>query len=435
MGLARPEAWWAPSLPAARPAVLVAGERADARWDPLVACLAGYILTSVGRVHQLFSVLEVLRPALLTGLVAMVLYARDPTPVRRLQELPRATTALVGALFFWMVLTIPGALSEGTSFHLVLDNFLKTALMCVITIGAVRGPRDVERLAGAYLAGTATYAAVVLSRFDPGPGEDWRLGDLYYYDANDFATLAVTAMPLGLHFLRAGHRLAVRVGAVVALAVLLVGFVRSGSRGGFIAIVAVGAFVLVRYSPIPAGRRLAAAALAAAVVAGSASEQYWEQMGTITSDADYNRTDESGRIQIWARGLGYMRDHPVFGVGAGNFQAAEGLLSPFAERQQFGVGVRWNAAHNTFIQAGAELGVPGLILFAGVIACAFLAVRRARRSGAVLAPAITASLVGFVVGAFFLSLAYSEILYTLVALAAGLQKASATDGLRVPGDE
>ena len=42
---------------------------------------------------------------------------------------------------------------------------------------------------------------------------------------------------------------------------------------------------------------------------------------------------------------------------------------------------------------------------------------------------LTASLIGFVVGAFFLSLAYTEMLYTLIALAVGLQKvAHAPDG-------
>ena len=38
--------------------------------------------------------------------------------------------------------------------------------------------------------------------------------------------------------------------------------------------------------------------------------------------------------------------------------------------------------------------------------------------------ALTASLLGFVVGSFFLSLAYSEMLYTLVALSVGVQKVS-----------
>jgi hypothetical protein len=48
-----------------------------------------------------------------------------------------------------------------------------------------------------------------------------------------------------------------------------------------------------------------------------------------------------------------------------------------------------------------------------------------------LAPALTASLIGFVVGAFFLSLAYSEILFTLVALAVGLQKVTVPASPRV----
>jgi O-antigen ligase len=93
---------------------------------------------------------------------------------------------------------------------------------------------------------------------------------------------------------------------------------------------------------------------------------------------------------------------------------------------------RWNAAHNSFIQIGAELGVVGLLLFVAIIASAFVALRRSRprdRDGVdpqdrrtQLSQVLTASLIGFVVGAVFLSLAYSEMLYTLVALAVGLRK-------------
>jgi O-antigen ligase len=150
------------------------------------------------------------------------------------------------------------------------------------------------------------------------------------------------------------------------------------------------------------------------------------------ADSDYNRTEESGRLEIWERGLTYMLDHPLFGVGANNFSTAEGTLSPFAERQQFGIGVRWNAPHNSFVQVGAELGFPGLILFVALIGSAFSTLSRAgrrhgrsvtaRRGGPPLARALTASLFGFVVGASFLSLAYGEMLYTLVAFAVGLRK-------------
>jgi O-antigen ligase len=167
-------------------------------------------------------------------------------------------------------------------------------------------------------------------------------------------------------------------------------------------------------------------------VVGTASNQYWEQMGTIVSDTDYNRTEETGRLQIWSRGIGYMLANPLFGVGPSNFQSAEGTLSPYAERQQFGVGVRWNAAHNSYIQVGAELGLVGLALFVAVIASALVGLHRARLPADAgdgprdrrrqLNEVLTASLIGFVVGAFFLSLAYSDMLYTLVAMAVAMRK-------------
>ena len=122
----------------------------------------------------------------------------------------------------------------------------------------------------------------------------------------------------------------------------------------------------------------------------------------------------------------------MLGVGVNNFPVAEGTISPLARRQERGIGVRWGAAHNSFIQVGAELGIPGLLLFVGVIASAFASLarvaRNARRTGPAgigvsrLAQSLMAALVGFVAGAFFLSLAYADMLYTLVALAIALAK-------------
>jgi probable O-glycosylation ligase (exosortase A-associated) len=416
-----------PARSASRPT-----DPSDPKWDLLLLCVAGYLLTAVGRVHQLFPALDLLRPAMLTGALAILLYLRDPRPERRASHLALPTTKYLFALLFWMVLSIPGSLSQSTSFEMVFDNFVKTVLMYVVAVGAVRGIRDVERLAATYLVAAIVYASVVIARFDPGAGPDWRLGRLYYYDANDLATFLVTAMPFGLYFLHNAQRRLARVLTAVALAVLTVAFVRTGSRGGFIALVAMAGFIVVRYSAIPLRRRVAATVLVAGVVMATASDQYWEQMGTIMSDADYNRTDETGRMQIWSRGLDYMLQYPLLGVGPNNFPVAEGRLSPFADRQQFGVGVRWSAAHNAYIQVGAELGVIGLVLFVAVIASAFVALRRSgpRDRTSVsptdrhtqLAQVLSASLIGYVVGAFFLSLAYSDMLYTLIALAVGLQK-------------
>jgi putative inorganic carbon (HCO3(-)) transporter len=422
------------AAPVRRSRLLVApAEHApDLRWDLLLLCVAGPILTAVGRAHQLFPVVGVLRPALLTGLLAMALYLFDRKGERQPGQVVLPTTKLVLTFLVWTIASAAGAIVLGNSFDVVFGNLVKTVLMCLVLVGSVRGLRDVERLTMVYLVAATMYAIVVVARFDLGEGSDWRLGRLYYYDANDLATYLVTAMPLGAYFLLTGRRAVGRVLAAGALAILTVAFVRTGSRGGFIALVAVIVFIVLRYSAISVGRRLSAAVLVTFILLGTASSRYWEQMTTIASDADYNRTEETGRLQIWGRGIGYMLQHPVLGVGPGNFQTAEGTLSPLADRQQFGVGVRWNAAHNTYIQVGAETGVVGLLLFLAMIGGAFVALSQSRLRGldradsrerqTQLAQVLTASLIGFVVGAVFLSLAYTEMLYTLIALAAGLQK-------------
>jgi O-antigen ligase len=402
----------------------------DRSWDALLVCTAIYILTAVGRIHQLFPVIDLVRPAILAGVLAIVLYLMDSREDRRLRHLALRPVKYLVALFIWMTLSMCVALVLGNSFDLVVNNFLKTAVMFLIVAGAVRGVRDVERLALVYLVSATLYAAVVIFRFDVGA--DGRLGHLYYYDANDFATFAVTAIPLALYFLHASRGWAGRALAAAAVGTLVLAFVRSGSRGGFVAIVAVAVFIVLRYSAIPVRRRIWATSLIAVVLLATAGGKYWDQMGTIISDTDYNRTNESGRLQIWERGLGYMASYPIFGVGPSNFPTAEGTLSPLADRQQRGAGVRWNAAHNSYVQVGAELGLPGLVLFVGLLLAGFGALRAVVRDAVAdadrrrknLAQAMTASLVGFAVGAVFLSLAYSEMLYMLLALTVGLHKIS-----------
>lgn len=408
------------------------------RWDLLLACVALYVATAVGRLHELFPVLQPLRPALVSAALAVGLLLLQQTGPRNIVRLRSATTTCVLGLLLWVTLSIPGALSQGIAFRFLTDYFAKTVIMYGVIAGAMRSVRDVERLLFVYFAATVVYSAVVLVRFQLGGGEDWRLSHLYNYDANDFATLIATALPLGLYFVLAGRRLLGRVLCAAGLVVLAVAEIRTGSRGGFLALLAVAAFVLFRFTTIPARSRVAGLAVILAVVAVTASDRYWEQMQTVLNPhEDYNTTAETGRVKIWERGLGYMAANPVLGVGAGNFPVAEGTISPMAGRAEYGAGVRWGAAHNSFVQVGAELGVPGLVFFVGMLATALTALglvaRAALRLGASaiaisrLAQSLMAALVGFMVGGFFLSLGYSDILYTLAALAVALRKVAAAE--------
>lgn len=421
------------------------GLRATARatthelpWDLLLICVAVYLATAVGRLHQLFPVLLSLKPVLISAGLAVALYFGDQSRPRRLALVLAPTTTFMFLLLVWMALSVPGALHQGRAFTLLTDNFIKTVILYVLIVGCVRSFRDVERLATVYFSAVVVFALVVITRFDVG-GSDWRLANLYFYDANDFATLAVTAMPLGFYLMVSPGTIQRRALGALGLLPLLVGFVWSGSRGGFLALLAMMAFMLFRYTAVGAGRRALSAVVVAVMLAATASDRYWTQMTTIlNNDDDYNRTTEYGRMKIWRRGITYMVKHPVFGVGAENFPVAEGTISPLASRQEYNIGVRWGAAHNSYVQIGAELGVPGLLFMLAAIGSAFLMLNRVarRRPGPSvqqrgppqLAQALASSLVGFISGAFFLSLAYSEMLYVLIALAAALAKTASLAG-------
>jgi len=347
-------------------------------------------------------------------------------------------------MLLWVALSVPGALWPGGAFRLLTEGFIKTVVMYFVIVGAVRGARDVERLAFVYFLSAAVHAAVVVMRFSPSDGD--RLGYLYYYDANDFATFVVSAIPLGLYFLLARRQLVRRAVAGAGLVVLATAFVRYGSRGGFLALLSVALFVLAGYGSVPLRWRMFGTVLLGLLFAGGANDGYWQRMETMFHpEQDYNYTAPSGRWQLWQRGLGYMLQRPLFGVGAGNFGSAEGKISPLAELQERGIGVKWSAAHNSFVQIGAELGVPGLVFFVGVFVTTFGALRAVRRAESRVAPLgpgpprlahpLMASLVGFTVGACFLTFGYEAMLYTLAALAVALRKVTpaATLGIPRPG--
>ena len=400
-------------------------------WDLLLVCVSIFLLTSVARVHQLFPVLSLLKPVTVAGVLAIALCLIDRAPPppsaarRRVGPLQLRATRYMIALAVWVALSVPGALWPGGAFATFLD-FVKTILISLVIISAVRNVRDVERLTLVYFVGAVVFAAVVLARMNFQLAAEGRMERLYFYDSNDFATYTITALPLGLYFASSERRWWIRCAAWAGIALLAAGFIWTGSRGGFLAFTAVIAYFLLRYTSIKQSWRWSAVAVIAVVVTVIAGDTYWERINTVLHPTrDYNLTSDQGRVQIWRRGVGYMMDHPVLGVGAGNFPRAEGTLSPLVRRTPVGRSVKWGPPHNSYVQVGAELGLVGLLIFAAFLINVFRALSRLRALGganARLAQSLTASLIGFVVGAFFLTLAYHDMLYMLTGLALGLRQ-------------
>jgi len=100
--------------------------------------------------------------------------------------------------------------------------------------------------------------------------------------------------------------------------------------------------------------------------------------------------------------------HPLFGVGPGNFPAAT---------------ESWRVTHNTYTELSAEGGFPALILFVMILGLAFRNVRRVRKTKQygrsreiqLFTSAMWAGLAAYVVGAAFASTEYQLFPYFMVA--------------------
>jgi O-antigen ligase len=217
-----------------------------------------------------------------------------------------------------------------------------------------------------------------------------------------------------------------RLVAVLTAAVCAFVLVRTGSRGGTLAFAVGGLVFLLGLR----GRRRAIA-FGAVVVAMAlgwqlAPQDYRDRVASMTSvEDDYNYTAYSGRRQIWSRAVGYIVEHPIAGVGAGNFPIAEGDFAAAS-----GIVAKWSAAHNAYVQAFAELGLVGGVLFCSLVLLTFHRSWRLWRQGESRTrwkcPELFPSVCAFMTSALFLSHAYFYPFFALaglVALAARVQPA------------
>jgi O-antigen ligase len=398
--------------------------------------LGAVILTYVWRFQDLFPVVRMLRLPILASLGALALFVLDQDPNRKLKRARHPITAAVTLILVMAVLSVPLSIYQGHSFRFVLDDLVKTVLMFLVLASSIRCVVDLRRFLGIFVLGAAAYALYVHLFISVGSGG--RLGAIVYYDANDLGMCLVTTLPIAVFFAMRARNGLLRLAMVGVLGLLLLVLVKTGSRGAFLGLLAVGGYLLVMLKEIPVHVR---AGVVVAVFAGLlffAGDRYWELMSTLlnpTEDYNWSGNSDSGRMAVWKRGIGYMLANPVLGLGARAFPVAEGTISELAYRQQLGLGLKWSDAHNSFVQVGAELGIIGLGAFCAALFQGFKAsygrskevlqgdsdtAREYRLLGQILA----GSLLGYAVTGFFLSQAYAALLYVLLALIVGYVRAT-----------
>jgi O-antigen ligase len=360
-----------------------------------------------------------------------------------LHDQPLLAFSLI-AFQVWTLTTALWAQDPGVAVSSAL-RYGQNFVLVFIVYSALREPRHYRWLIWAFIS--AALVSLVIA-FASGPQQtdpahtalfhsDRLTGRYGAGDPNYFAALLLPALVFVAFMLVVERRHVVRLALPVLAALFIVGLFQTESRG---AIIALGATGLVSF--FLAGRWRRRALLATALVA-ILGVTYFGMIASPESRARVTRfsaEDSSGRNDLWRAGLAMASDHPVLGVGAGNFT----LVSPrYAARPPDIVHVNFfvdtpKVTHNTYLNILDELGIPGLILLGTVGGCTFAATTTALRAFRrahdlemeVLARAIVLGLIGMLVASFFFSGEYEKQLWLLLGAAVALTSVARNRSIR-----
>jgi O-antigen ligase len=253
------------------------------------------------------------------------------------------------------------------------------------------------------------------------------VGDMY--DPNDLALILVTNLPLAF-FLLVSEKGPLKKGILaVALVLSLFTIMLTKSRGGFLGLIMCLAAMLVFKTKINGPRfgirKILIICMVPFIMVAFGSEAYWSRINTIGG-----LDKGSGRGGLWMRAIEMIEDKPLLGVGICNFPTSYGTLlnsGQFKHKPSpddwapYG----WATAHNSFLLVAAELGIPGMLIFIGVLFSCIKSFRRIRRQAMNSgddqlffgAGMFLVSFIAFTTCAFFLSFSYQSFFFFLIGLA------------------
>jgi O-antigen ligase len=162
----------------------------------------------------------------------------------------------------------------------------------------------------------------------------------------------------------------------------------------------------------------AAIVLALLVTAALAPAIFWNRMSTLSGNDASNQVEASAaastdqRRDVLSRSIDYTFQHPVFGLGLGNFGVATA--------GDYGGSDAWVASHNTYTEISSEAGIPALVLFLALLITSVVSMRRASRDStddpkdfevSLMARATLVSTLSLIFGIMFANITYEYFLY------------------------
>ena len=371
----------------------------------LFALFTIWSLIVICRPQDYFSLIGHLRPALVLGLLLLLLSALK-TNKKPVDIVNNSQLRLYRYMLIMLMISIPFSYyRSGSLFDLL--QYSSVAIFVFMFYVYVNTILRLRKLLFLYCIGIGLYGIAILLK---GSFEEGRISFGTMFDPNDIAFYILSFITLNLIFMTKNNSLFVRTISLFNITTGLIIILKTGSRGGLVALLMVIAFLLFSKNRVFNTSLITKAAILMMVFLLLQFINFNNARYKTILDLrdDYNTTGEEGRIAIWKSGMKMMFTHPFTGVGFNRFPEGAGR-----DREARGLdSAKWQTAHNSLIQIGAETGIIGFILFWVLSLNAFKIFSRISRNSesgelAAIGEFAKVGFLGLFVGAMFLSQAYS----------------------------
>ena len=330
-----------------------------------------------------------------------------------------------------MVVTAPLSLWPGGALAVFTDVFSKVLLIFALMVNTVTTRARLEWVVRIVVLGMSYIAVRAVIDYARGVNlvEGGRVtgavGGLFG-NPNDMALNMVAFLPLAIIAALERREWIFRAIAILGVPAIAAAIIFSKSRGGTIGLVGmllVLVYQIRRVRPVVAAMVVAACLVTIPMLPPS----FTQRMSSIFNPEEDPTGSREARKRLMREGYQAFLANPFFGIGAGQF------VNYAPEKRE----EAWRETHNAFLQAAAELGIAGIVVFSVVVGIGFsatlrtrAALRRAHRGRRARAPdrarhqhcelvaaAFVASMTGWLLAAMFSSVAYYWTLYIVLGLA------------------
>lgn len=256
-------------------------------------------------------------------------------------------------------------------------------------------------------------------------------------DPNRYGMILLVLIPLAIDRIAGSRRPVTRILALAALVVCSLSIVFTHSRGAFVALVGVLAFLLIIRRPRP--RYVVAALVVAALLSPLVPSSYIDRIETLTAaitrpheTISFQDSSFRGRFSENLAAVLMFLGHPLTGVGLDNYPVR---YQDYSQQIMLDPRSTQRATHNLYLETAAETGIVGLLAFGAVLWVLFRGILIARRTlrdpelaeirGMV--DAVTIALLGFLTGSLFLHAANARYFWLLVGITLALPRVAANE--------